>query len=64
MSPKIAGQVRHWAGIVGGVLVGLGIATAEDVTAMVQHVETLAGAGAALVALVLSWRAPEKAGKS
>ena len=60
LTPKMAGQVRHWAGIVGGVLVGLGIASTSDASAIADHAETIFGGVAALAALVASWRAPEK----
>ncbi len=57
---KLLGQARHWASVVGGVLIGLGYANADDVSQLVNHVEALMGAGLGAIAFFGSWYAREK----
>lgn len=53
---QIRGQARHWAGLAGGVLIGVGIADQADAATLTDNVEAIAGAVVALVAMVDSWR--------
>lgn len=52
---KIRGQVRHWAGLGAGVLIGMGIADQADAATITDNMEAIAGAVIALVAMVDSW---------
>lgn len=57
---KLKGQARHWASVVGGILIGLGYANADDVSQLANHAEALVGAVMGAAAFVASWRAREK----
>lgn len=57
---KVKGQVRHWVGLVGGALIGFGIANQGEVGSLVDLADEAVGVALSLWALYQSWRAREK----
>lgn len=47
-------NVRHWLGIIGGIIVGAGWGSEADVASLMQSIEGLLGSAMAVVSIAMS----------